>query len=242
MRTLGVDFAAQPKNTTLCEIVWDGTTATIVEVAGNVTDDQIRTLVAGPPSRVIGVNVPFGWPIRFVQFVQAHQSRVTPPVSATMAEFRLRETDRYVGEVFKKHPLSVSTDRIGMPALRWAQLLDEFGVTSRAGDGQFYEVSPALARRVWGLDERDDAAALDVVAAQCPIAFTAAEQRDTLLRNKHAFDALLCSLIARAAALGLTVPPPAELRVAAEVEGWIHAPQPASLAQLIAIDPPPGAT
>ena len=32
MRTVGIDFASQPKNTALCEIVWDGSSATVVQV------------------------------------------------------------------------------------------------------------------------------------------------------------------------------------------------------------------
>lgn len=238
MRTLGVGFAAQPKNTALCEILWDGTAATIVKVADSVTDDDVRVLVTSPPSRVIGVDVPFGWPIRFVQFVQAHLSRVTPPVAASMAELRLRETDRYVGETFKKHPLSVSTDRIGLPALRWAQLLDEFGVANRAGDGQFFEVSPALARRVWGLDERDDEVALVQVTARCSVAYAAPGFAETLLANGRVFDAFLCSLVTRAAVLGLTHPPPPALASAADAEGWIHVPQPGSVDQLLEADLP----
>ncbi|MDQ2654701.1 MAG: DUF429 domain-containing protein [Chloroflexota bacterium] len=236
MRTVGIDFASQPKNTALCEIVWDGSSATVVQVASPVTDELIRELVAGPPSRVFGVDIPFGWPTHFVQFVTAHMARVTPPPGVSSTQKRLRATDEFVWEVFRRQPLSVSTDRIGIPAMRWASLMQEFGVVNRAGDGWFYEVYPAAARMSWGLPPKDDAAALDLLMAECPLFFAAAELPHALLRSDHAFDALICALATRAAALGLTYPPPADVQDLAEVEGWIHAPRPGTLDQLISAE------
>lgn len=236
MRTIGIDFASQPKNTALCEIVWDGSSATVVQVASNVTDDFIRGLVENPPSRVIGVDIPFGWPIHFVNFVVAHMQRVSPPLGVSATQRRLRATDEFIWDLLRRQPLSVSTDRIGIPAMRWAALMQEFGVTNRAGNGQFFEVYPAAARIAWGLPPKDDVAALELLMAECPLFFTAAEFRSSLLQSDHAFDALICALATRAAALGFTYLPPPELRRAAEVEGWIHAPQPGTLDQLIDVD------
>lgn len=233
MRTIGIDFASQPKNTALCEIVWDGSSATVVQVASPVTDDLIRDLVAGPPSRVFGVDIPFGWPTHFVEFVSAHLARIAPPSGVSSTKKRLRATDEYIWELFRRQPLSVSTDRIGIPAMRWAMLMQEFGVVNRAGDGRFYEVYPAAARINWGLPAKDDAAALDIIMAECPVFFASSEFPLALLQSDHAFDALLCALAARAAALGLTYLPPADLRELAETEGWIHAPQPGTLDLLI---------
>ena len=236
MRTVGIDFASQPKNTALCEIVWDGSSATVVQVATNVTDDQIRALVEHPPSRVLGVDIPFGWPTHFVQFVTAHLARVTPPPGVTGTQKRLRATDEFIWQLFRRQPLSVSTDRLGIPAMRWAALMQEFGVTDRAGDGTFFEVYPAAARISWGLSPKDDVAALDMIMAECPLFFASAALSQVLLQSDHAFDALMCALAARAAAVGLTYGPPPELRELAEVEGWIHAPRPGTLDQLIDAD------
>lgn len=233
MRTVGIDFASQPKNTALCEIVWDGSSATVVQVTSPVTDALIRELVAGPPSRVVGVDIPFGWPTHFVQFVSAHMALVTPPSDVSSTQKRLRATDEFIWEVFRRQPLSVSTDRIGIPAMRWASLMQEFGVVNRAGDGRFYEVYPAAARMSWELPAKDDVAALDLVMVECPLFFASAEFPHALLQSDHAFDALICALATRAAALGLTYPPPADATELAEVEGWIHAPRPGTLDQLI---------
>jgi hypothetical protein len=233
VRTVGIDFASQPKNTALCEIVWDGSSATVVHVASGVTDDQIRGLVQNPPSRVFGVDIPFGWPTHFVQFVTAHMERVTPPLGVSGTQKRLRATDEFIWELLRRQPLSVSTDRIGIPAMRWAGLMEEFGVTDRSGDGRFFEVYPAAARIAWGLPPKDDVSAFDLLMAECPLFFAAADLPSALLRSDHAFDALICALAARAAALGLTYQPPPEVRESAEVEGWIHAPHPGTLDQLI---------
>jgi hypothetical protein len=233
VRTVGIDFASQPKNTALCEIVWDGSSATVVQVVSPVTDDLIRELVTGPPSRVFGVDIPFGWPSHFVQFVSAHMGRVTPPRGVSSTQKRLRATDEFVWEVFRRQPLSVSTDRIGIPAMRWASLMQEFGVINRAGDGRFYEMYPAAARMSWGLPPKDDVAALDLLMAECPLFFASPDFPHALLRSDHAFDALICALATRAAALGQTYPPLADLQELAEVEGWIHAPRPGTLDQLI---------
>jgi hypothetical protein len=117
--------------------------------------------------------------------------------------------------------------------MRWASLMQEFGVFNRSGDGHFYEVYPAAARLSWGLPPKDDTAALDMLLVECPLFFASADLRHALLRSDHTFDALICSLATRAAALGLTYLPPPGSRELAEVEGWIHAPQHGSLDQLI---------
>jgi hypothetical protein len=234
--TVGIDFASQPRNTALCEIDWDGSSATVVHVELNVTDEQIRALAEKPSSRVFGIDIPFGWPTHFVQFVAAHAARVSPPAGASGTQRRLRATDEFIWQVLGRQPLSVSTDRIGIPAMRWAALMEEFGVVNRAGDGRFYEVYPAAARINWGLPLKDNVAALDLIKVECPLFFASPALPAVLLQSDHAFDALLCALATRAAALGLTYPPPGDAQAIAEVEGWIHAPQPGTLDQLISAE------
>lgn len=232
MRTVGIDFASQPKNTALCEIVWDGSAATVVLVSGDVTDDRIRAMVAERPSRRFGVDTPFGWPVGFVEFVRAHHERISLP-SVAMRHLRLRETDRFIWSQIGKVPLAVAADKIAIPAMRWAALLAEFGVQNRAGDGTFFEVYPAAARIAWGLPPKDNAAALDELLAECQLSFASADYPRVLLQSDHAFDALICALATRAACLGLTYLPAPDVQVVAEVEGWIHAPRPSTLDQLL---------
>jgi len=234
VRTIGIDFASDPRNTALCEIVWDDASATIVQVTSPVTDDLICELVAAPPAPVFGVDIPFGWPRHFVEFVSAHAAGSASLPASTMRQKRLRATDCFIQERFRKAPLSVSTDKIGIPAMRWAALSREFGIVNRAGDGKFYEVYPAVARIAWGLPGKDNnAAGLEQILARCPIGVTSPGMHDALLQGEHGFDALLCALVTRAASLGLTSLPPPELLADAEREGWIHVPQSGSLERLI---------
>lgn len=58
--------------------------------------------------------------------------------------------------------------------------------------------------------------------------------REACVESHDALDAVLCALIARAAALGLTEEPSAEDRELARAEGWIHLPRSGSLGELIA--------
>jgi hypothetical protein len=53
-----------------------------------------------------------------------------------------------------------------------------------------------------------------------------------LVQVGHSFDPLIAALVARAAAIGATDPPPSELTALAAVEGWIHLPSPDTLASL----------
>lgn len=78
----------------------------------------------------------------------------------------------------------------------------------------------APARREELLAPLLDVVALDAVQIEACLAFD-----DNL-------DAVVCALIARAAALGETLAPPAELARLAAVEGWIELPREGSLSRL----------
>lgn len=109
---------------------------------------------------------------------------------------------------------------IGAAALRAARLLD--GLRDRSGvAGTVVEVYPAAARRAWGLGATRS---VEEVAERVPIRFRTPEARAACAEVEHAFDALICALVARARTLGRTDPPPPPLRAIAAVEGWIHVP------------------
>ena len=61
---------------------------------------------------------------------------------------------------------------------------------------------------------------------------TPPDLRPLLLQNRDAFDALIASLIARAAAVGLCIPIPPHFVEAAKTEGWIALPGKGSLPRL----------
>ena len=165
----------------------------------------------------------------FTAALRAHEDRRRWPAQAApgdRSDLVWRATDRWVGRTTGRWPLSVSTDRIGVTALRAAYLLETWeaarGPIDRSGmTGPVIEVYPAAARRAWGLGRVRSVAEIE---EQLPIDFSQVTDRQTCETSEHAFDALVAALVARAAALGRTTPPPEPLLALAAVEGWIHVP------------------
>src|SRR5690606_18392070 len=132
-------------------------------------------------------------------------------------------------------PLSVSSDLIGVAAMRGARLqhllaasgvpVDRSGVT-----GRVIEAYPAMALKQWGLRstgykgrsnaEACRALAVELTSACGPLGVAAATALDGC--DDDALDAFVCALVARARLLDhTTLPAPAQL-VSARREGWIH--------------------
>jgi predicted nuclease with RNAse H fold len=241
VRTLGIDLAAQPVNTSACAIDWRAEVPTVLELGSGLTDDDL--LEAITIADKVGIDAPFGWPDEFVEAVAAHRNRVAWPGSAQdqdVYRFHLsfRATDRRLIEQGARRPLSVSTDLIGVVAMRCAYLLDRLAAgaqpVDRAGSGKVIEAYPAPALTAWGLSptgykSRVGAARLPELFSQLEEGLGGIEmssvQRDLAGSDHNCFDALVCSLVARAASLGLTQPPaPGEEADRATREGWIHVP------------------
>lgn len=245
IKTLGIDLAAQPKKTGMCEIEWSDKSGRLTELMIGATDDDIVEYTGSVDK--VGVDVPFGWPIRFIDALLSHSRRTTLERKAPNAvELRWRKTDQNVFDRTSLRPLSVSTDKIGAAALRWARLeiklRESTGlVVDRTGGGQFVEVYPAAALSIWNLAHSRYKGArnrpaltplLDHLQRALPD-LDLGHHRPLLIHSDDAFDALICSLVARAAHQGLTDGPSRESSEASSVEGWIHLPQPDSLSALI---------
>ena len=165
--------------------------------------------------------------------------------------FRLRRTDLHVHDRVldqaEEHlwPLSPSTDRISLTAWRLAGLREAAFARShlrfdRAGGDQVVEAHPAAALLLWGLGRagyKSDPEArerlLAALEATAPWLLWEMGAREACVESDDCLDAVLCALIARAAALGLTEPPPAEALDLAQAEGWIHLPTKGSLGKLL---------
>jgi predicted nuclease with RNAse H fold len=232
MITLGIDLSSQPKDTAACQIAWnDNGSAQISAPLTSCDDDTLDQLIQ--QSQVIGIDAPLGWPQGFVEAVNQwdHAEWNTD----LRDELRFRQTDRFVNQFFKNRkfhlsPLSVSTDRIALPAMRAMALLKRHGVTDKSGDGRFYEVYPAGSLAAWelrhkGYKQGDHAAGkrrdiLNALRAKFPVLTIPSSYAET----DHALDALIAAITARLAALGLTQRPSQEQQSAAKTEGWIHLP------------------
>lgn len=244
MLTLGVDLASDPRHTAACLLEWRPGRACLVELAVGVDDERILSLHAR--ARSTGIDSPFGWPAAFVGFL-CSATRLLPEVGETWNPavrdaLRYRATDRAVREAVGRWPLSVSSDLIAVVAMRCVGLLTRMGVSNRAGADGVFEVYPAAALARWGFVNRGykgraarprrTGLLRELERRAAWLDLGTAAQRALLADSADALDALIASLNTRAAALGHTEPPPAELRREAAREGWIALPTAGSLALL----------
>jgi len=245
MRSVGIDLAAEPAGTAACEIVWRAGGARGRLHTARLDDDALLTLIRSADKA--GIDCPFGWPQPFVDAVTAHAHAAPWPGRGQTGaphrrSLRYRLTDEVVHRQLRVLPLSVSTDRIGVTAMRCAGLLDTLATqepVDRTGRGRVAEVYPAAALKRWGFPHQGyksaadpdralqaRARALGQILTALPILTLDDDTADRCRRSHDAFDALVCALVARAAALGLTTGPgPGSQTARALVEGWIHVPE-----------------
>jgi predicted nuclease with RNAse H fold len=241
VRTLGIDLAAQPSNTSACAIDWGAGRPVVADLRAGLDDDALLEAIALADK--VGIDAPFGWPDEFVDAVDAHKSRAGWPGSGEdqdVYRFHLsfRMTDRRLIEQGARRPLSVSTDLIGVVAMRCANLLDRLAKAGepvdRSGAGKVLETYPAPALTSWGISaigykSRVGVARLPELLARLEDGIGGIElgvqERQAAESDHNCFDALVASLVARAATLGLTqLPESEEERNRAVREGWIHVP------------------
>jgi hypothetical protein len=243
MFTAGVDLAAEPRRTALALIHWvpgTGTTpgaAHLTELQLGVTDSTI--VDAAARVHKVGIDCAFGWPMEFVQFVAGRTAVDRPhPEADGGIDWRrtlaYRETDRAVRQRTGRWPLSVSTDRLGLTAMRCAGLLDRIEASGvpvdRAGTARVVEVYPGASLRLWGLHTAGYRTEPAVRAALLKRVLTDAPWLNVgafaplMVSSGDAFDAVVAALAARSAASGLADIPPLHLRERARVEGWIALP------------------
>lgn len=242
MRVLGIDLAAGAKKTYACALE-DEDGALRAELFAGCADEQLLALAEG--KQKVAIDAPFGWPRAFVDALDAHrrfEAWPAPddgPPEAFRAALSFRVTDRVV--MHTRRPLSVSTDKLGVTAMRCAHLLHRWAAAGesidRAGGGRFVEVYPAAALVRWGLAGSGykgvDKTALQTLTATVLDAVPTLElsdaDRQLCASVDDAFDALIAALVARAALIGLTNLPPPMVREQAAEEGWIHLPLRGSL-------------
>ncbi len=171
---LGVDLAAQPGKTALCEIAISNGVPEITRTEEDCDDTLLMADFRRCDIKRIGIDSPFGWPIAFVNALSNHQSRAglydwprndpevyAGPKGKSTDEYRdlkFRATDLVVWEKARK-PLSVAVNSLGSVAIRNASLLSRAGAKGRSVDrsgrtGHFVEVYPAAALCQWGIDPK----------------------------------------------------------------------------------------
>lgn len=250
MKTLGIDLAASPEKTAGCLIDW---TAGGVQLLTRPLEDE-AIVEAARSVDLTGIDVPFGWPDDFVAAVAAHHDGGRwPPVELDAPEdrvtLRFRRTDLVVIESGIR-PLSVSTDRIGVSAMRGARILE---LLTRAGvavdrsglSGGVAEVYPAAALRAWGLQSsgykggrnREVCERIGTAFSAVCGAMSTAVAACILGADDDDLDAVVCAFVAKAVWDGATRRPDSIELPAARREGWIHVPTQSPEALARAIDP-----
>lgn len=236
MRTVGVDLAAEPVNTAIAVVDWLDKSAQVVAV--EIPGDDDAVVRHAREADKIGIDCPLGWPDKFVDFLVEHRKQQFQPTDATSAEWRrslaYRRTDEHVRDTARVIPLSVATDRIGITAMRAARLqvtLARHGhPVDRAGSGLIAEVYPAAGLKHWGFDHRrykgsTGRKALGLLVKQLSAVapwLQLGDHEQACRSSDHAFDAVVSALLARAAALGRTIP--SNDHAVAGREGWIAHP------------------
>jgi predicted nuclease with RNAse H fold len=254
MTVLGIDLAAGPKKTYAC-VLRARAGSLCAELHERCDDRRLLELAAG--CLKVAVDAPFGWPREFVLALEAHRRFETWPApdegapEVFRAALSFRATDRVV--MHTRRPLSVSTDKLGVTAMRCAHLLSRWASAGsgvdRSGMGTFVEVYPAGALVRWelegagykGSDKGPLGRLMGQVSAELPQLELSAADRKLCETTDDAFDALVAALVAQAAQLGLTDGPSPQHRQQAAEEGWIHLPLRGSLALLARPRPEPAA-
>jgi predicted nuclease with RNAse H fold len=245
MITAGVDLSSQTAHTASCVVHWSRGRAAVRHLALDVDDAAIGDLVGRVDK--LGIDAPLGWPVAFAAAVAEHSCNGSWPADYNHSDavaYRYRRTDLWVWKTMKTSPpLSVSTDRIALPAMRAAALFSRLPEPVMLdGSGVVVEVYPAAALRRWGFNSRGykqrDKADARRLLVESLFHDTASwlsigqAEMDRCFASDDGFDALVAALVARAAGVGLVAPVPEDDRVRALREGWIAVPEAGSLSLL----------
>ena len=235
----------------------DDGTWTLSQVHHPCSDEEILAAVSGSSDvPLVGFDCPLGWPREFGEFLADHREGAKLSVPEKNDLMR-RLTDIRVAELVQQntdppvrlHPLSVSSDRIAVPAFRMARLersLIAGSAPDRSGAGMIAEVYPAAALALWDLPHRgykgpkgrpvrDEIVRglRDKAGARLNIS----RFSRLLSENDHCLDALLCALVTIAVFTGRclseSTPQSSSERSLANEEGWIQLPI-ADLATILA--------
>ncbi len=245
VRTVGVDMAAEAKGTAVAVVEWPEAAsrpdepARLAELRVGSGDEAVLAALDGADKAAL--DCPLGWPEPFTEFVVAHRTgHVLPPLGVDGLAWRRtlsrRTTDHECQRLTGLVPLAVAADRIAAVAMRGAGLLGALHAAGRpvdrAGGGTVVECYPAAALKRWSLPHRSYKRTAGAPGlARLVDALTAAlpgldvDGHEELLRGSDdAFDALVCALVARAAALRQVTTPAADQQETAAREGWIVLP------------------
>ena len=243
-KVVGVDLGAQPTNTAYCVIAVDESQGTVTiespKSGQEATDDKLLEAFSGKAR--IGIDAPFGWPLKFGCAIVNYQCGDSWPAddpgglpensTIEYGNLKYRRTDFHVWQTITKKPMSVAFEPIAAVAMRAAALLSraeaELGLdVDRSGrEGRFVEVYPAAAFKRWDIQTtRDDGneATKSYKKHECARKHVLGDIRrnldnwpqdpDKYWRTDHQVDALVSALVTLMAELDRRLPRGAEHRL-----------------------------
>jgi predicted nuclease with RNAse H fold len=129
MISAGIDLAAEPKGTALALVEFSNHQAQLTLLEQGLDDQALMEKTQNADK--VGIDCAFGWPTQFAQFIAKHQDLTSKNLIDGGMDYRrelsFRETDREIKRLTHRWPLSVSTDRLGLTAIRCAGLLSKTG-------------------------------------------------------------------------------------------------------------------
>jgi len=222
-------------------LAWGGDTSARIAYLGVGADNQaLIELIATHAPKKVAIDAPFGWPAPFIRALTDFIGTGSWPSGSERRPLLLRTTDLAVKHETGRDPLSVSSDRLAICAMRCAELLVELagdGELDRTGSGLVVEVYPAAALRQWGFDpsgykgakpekvEKRRQLVEELAAATSRWLELTDEVRELLVASDDIFDAVVAAMVGRAVLIGRTLPIPEAHRRVAASEGWIHLPE-----------------
>lgn len=241
-RTWGVDLSTNPSNTGVVSIVWQqGKRGVFRRFPEKRRRDDLVTSIAGTAARDWwAVDVPFGWPKHWGQFLVRHGLEASELPGASNDPERpwrsvarrltdLEVAGRSFGDERRPTPgFSVSFDKLGATAAAWAWVEWELKrkhdlVIDRSGVGEEVKVCetyPAAAWRAWSLPNNPSSIGTRGFRAALEQIVEPADGEWEM--TGHERDAIVCALVARARQRGLTREPTLDQVEDARAEGWIH--------------------
>ena len=230
-------MAAEPKGTALALVEFSEQRAKLILIELGLDDQALLEKTQNADK--IGIDCAFGWPIKFSQFITNHQDLTNQALIDGGMEYRrelsFRETDREIKKLTGRWPLSVSTDRLGLTAIRCAGLLSKYQARGieidRSGAKLLVEVYPGATLRNWNFDTTGyrinpeaRALLLEKLELQAPW-LDLSSFRAQMIESADCFDAVIAALAARAVYLGKYNKPKVAQLEMAKVEGWIGLPE-----------------
>ena len=130
LRVAGVDWAAKPKDRALVGLRFDRErrAISVESVVPRVDDATFIDAVRSGGYSCVAVDVPFGWPAAFADFVQRWSCTERRPelLVPEYEPFAFRRTDLVVRPI--KPPLSVSSQLLALATLTWVRLVSAHGI------------------------------------------------------------------------------------------------------------------